>query len=316
MTTDHQRAKELLCAYLNGNKGDVTVDHVCTQCIGTVVSRKFPTASAVLQYKCDTRDDNYTWNIAAVNMQTNKVVLGVEISCSANTKRRVGVPWYDLWVNDVIRQLDVSFAAPSCQFVDLQKFPICSSPGCMPLKMLAVELGYLVVEKDRLYACKAREVLDDVTKGSHLTSLSWWRPVAHNPDRTLWNSFLRRGVCLMCGFTAITEKWLPYCMDCYGAFMDAPAIVVDEMWGPPVITSKQSDPQWIALGNWLLDMLGGWTSGTSCSVCKRSEDDLNLVDRYWEPNSTYQKGYVEWYGDKKRCCTQCLEAKMMELGLI
>lgn len=123
----------------------------------------------------------------------------------------------------------------------------------------------------------------------------------------MWSVFLCREKCLRCNRQYNSSKGKPYCLSCFKF------IKSDENYEPTYIEISYTMKKKLRkLFRWLNDIPGNWSYGCPCHFC--GEKYMNSEDeKYFSIDTNYVNGHVWWFGDKKRCCTICLEHKYRKM---
>lgn len=189
----------------------------------------------------------------------------------------------------------------------------------MPLTEMARRLYYLC--ENKAYACEARRIMDEAVKGNYVLDSYVWNEIGWEesldvlePTKELWNAFVRSGCCIRCANPRDEIRIKkPYCKTCY-------CKTCYEESEKERRTSTRKNELRRAL-SWLNDIPGKWNYGVPCFYCKRTYigDDEEYNERFkqfWAPGSNFVNGYVWWFGDKKCCCTVCLDTQLRTRGII
>jgi hypothetical protein len=179
---------------------------------------------------------------------------------------------------------------------------------------LASTLGYLDLSSP--YECEARRIQDAAIKGTYF-QCPLWNTVGLEGDKDLetssvgipWISFLKEGNCLKCQTPAKIAFKRPFCYSCYKDIRSQTGIVT--------ISADNKVKLRQALG-WIKDLPGGWRPGAPCFYCKRtyiSKEENNQFRAFWHPGTQQVYTFVWWFGDKKCCCSVCLQEKVDSLGI-
>lgn len=186
---------------------------------------------------------------------------------------------------------------------------------------IAERLGILVIDR-KIYATESRKMVDLALRGKCTESIYQWSTELHSMrtsreteyikklDKKLWYEVKRRGRCLKCENTdSNVGYYKPFCKQCYRE-------TKDEKYEDEEHTQTISyDEKMLLRGKfrWLDKLPGGSTISTPCHLCRKSYYRLNHKENgeymdYWKPGTSYVENNVWWFGDKKICCTICLES--------
>ncbi len=151
-------------------------------------------------------------------------------------------------------------------------------------------------------------------KGEYKINGSWkivdYAYLAYN---TLWSNFLLRKKCIKCEKTWSTSFCKPFCISCLKQ------IKKDNEFDNRV---QIKDSQKFLLRKnfeWLSNVPGDWVLGKTCYFCDENYNDQTINEKYqqfWESNTNFVSGYVWYFGDKKCCCTVCLDKQCRDRGIL
>lgn len=336
---EHKRAKNLIVEYLNGG-GKCLFKHACQEgeiLVESVIGFRYHEEVKFLDSILD---------VAAVD-GLGQVVFNIEIKhthLTTNIKDRRTMPWVEVIADQVITELErpernqvVSFKnIASCSLcsssriiiprtIDNQNLPITPIPPVQPLTVhvsslpkpgecfnedeMPYRLGYI---KNRL-VCEVtvaamKGIFKYVNGGdfllrSYLNCRCYLTGTCDYCEA--WDEFLSYRLCLCCmGKHSDVSYGRPYCIKCYKRIQhenlsfDKHIGKFDKMKLKTYLRNAMS---------WISSVSGGAESDSRCDYC------YNVLSNVAE---TYKaEPYVWWFGDKKRLCWDCLDAKLSSDGV-
>jgi len=330
-TETHKLAKTMLCQYLNDGKM-FSYTSVCSNCNQTVV-RNIPFTVRSARAECIDHSrlnpaDKCIWDIACFD-RANRIVFGIEIfhtHKTVNTQARRHIPWIEIDAVAAIQMVtDVTTVSGAFTLANLRPITKCYSDACFSLKELAIGLMY--GQEVMGYSCESRKMVDVAIRGKYRKdkfeyfTVGWTLDSnSDRPSTRLWYIFLGRKQCLRCAkrYEAVSFG-RPYCRKCWKSVKKTECIdedgmeVFEDEGDYETVTIDEKNDMLLRFG-WLRSVPGDWTPQSPCYFCNTVYD--NRVDeranynRWWDSGANY--GRVWWFGDKKRCCTACLEKTYQE----
>lgn len=182
------------------------------------------------------------------------------------------------------------------------------------LMQIAYNLGYL--DKFEKYSCKSRLLLDAAILNNGYSEYDYYFNIEGNDDKNydLWNELKIRNKCLKCEKNHKIIIYKPFCYDCYKMINKSEYLKDTKYENGKEIYSRKKE-----LFNdlkWIHNIPGNYEYGSKCYYCQKSHIDDYTNEKYFEPNTGFVKSYIWWYGDKKKCCTICLENQMEIRGIL
>jgi hypothetical protein len=340
----HKLAKKKIIEFLQGG-GILYAKRSCNKCkqVKQVEEIKTQTAST---FKEEFKDTSCIWDVAAINSKDEIIygIEVLKTHKTTNLSPRENVPWFEFLADDILRELDVDVDKfpTSLTLDDKRDFPKCESKSCslndekfptslmqclrhnnntdikklslecksklyshLSLNDIARELGYLFIR--RSYSCKARELMDDAMHGKHRVSKDEWNTCGNSGGNSgLWKEFTDRKCCMRCNRCWTTKYKRPFCGDCWKFIRRKEEDGQEEEYEE--ISEERKNYLRNQIG-WLNNVPGGWGNGSPCHFCKRNYLDTEENEKFrkfWEPEGDSVDGYVWFFGDKKCCCTVCL----------
>lgn len=169
------------------------------------------------------------------------------------------------------------------------------------------ELGYCYREDE--YIIKQRKYISIILNGGYSKTEYWSlysSKKSFDPIRTaaLWAIVVEREKCLACCNGYKVDRGRPYCMDCFKTMKRKGKMMLEPWRG-----ASEKQIKYMNRFSWLSDIPSGRRK-SSCYFCERNVPDYldTKYGRYWEPNKIYVRTTTPWLnGERKRCCTICLE---------
>jgi hypothetical protein len=317
----HKWAKELLVTSLN--RGDsISFVTNCSRCMSEVLTlipdEKELEFKEEVSYISPTGERSI-FDVAGLDSE-GKVIFGIEVFYKHRTTRitaREGIPWVEVRAENVITTL-VNSVGSDFKLPSIRNISSCRDKYCIPLEDLAFKLNYAFL--NRKYACEARRLVDIAIRGSYVAdtvgynSTNWSEddPPYMRQGPEIWAAFLRRKCCLRCGGKDDNVAFgRSYCLSCYKEIRRIEDNYEKEE--DRILVSDDIKRQLRVAFSWLNQVPGGWGIGSPCYFCGRNYMNFEENERYehlWDPGSNYVDGRVWWFGDKKCCCTVCLDEQV------
>jgi hypothetical protein len=314
----HKFAKEVLARFLTKG-GRVKISTNCCACyeedsIITPIVRK-----GIVEYQLE---GGGVADIAGLDSEACiAFVLEVFHSNRTKTEMRLDYEWYELDAYEILNRWDSKDEVTKIwEFRDLRSDRCCKSKGCLSMWDLAEKLGYYEEYTVGRYITKSRREIDMVVRGSYVVEkvlVRWYiypDPIEELDKITkkkLWNEIVKRERCIMCRKVPEGEIdfYRPFCRSCYKDVKNQG--IKDDSELERMKISPETRWELRKKYTWLDSTPGKWGNGSNCVFCGSDYMDNNdELSEYWEIGSDFVSGYIWWFGDKKCCCTRCLEEKM------
>ena len=289
----HRYAKEDLVRRIN-NCEDIKIVTNCQRC-GAKFEETIPedTEKAVVEHRYNNiNGEKAIFDIACLNKE-GQIVLGIEIFYKHETNNKMarqGIKWVEVMAVDVLK-IGTGF---SFTLNNNLKLPRCEGISCLPLSQVALDLGYLV---EPIPENKALSFINLISNRS-------WRiypSIAPETKLSEWKTFTDRKCCLRCGRTEETKYKKPFCVQCYKDINRINSQI-------PFFKSR--------LG-WL-DNIPDYGHNKACAYCEKTymnvEDNIRL-EKYWGSDNRVSTK-LRYKDQELRCCTVCLEEKLIRLNII
>ncbi len=207
------------------------------------------------------------------------------------------VEWIEVKSRDILSDI----------YVDHRIINRCDST-CMSMRTLGIKLGYIYYRKN--YPCEARKIMDQITRGFNFMDGFEYLSISceKNINGDTWISFLKKFQCLRCSNDYNASFRKPYCSDCYKKTKEENTY---KRRTEGYVNTKSSEKI-----TWLND-LPRWKRDKDCNFCK--QDYINNKDslkQFWDQDNDYVTGYTWYFGEKKACCTRCLQIEMEKRNII
>ena len=300
---NHIRAKEILQNHLVSG-GKILIRSTCFSCHRTKATNYFmqPGSSILLEH----RYNNIIFDLACLS--NDNIMFGVKIyntSKTNNILQPANIIWFELDTDQVLEGLNVVECPRLLYLDDLRndvgtKCVQCQSVHQYTIQELAVELGYKTITSG--YSTESRKLLDCCW--GHYTMYESWNTHGKTND-ILRLQFVAKQQCMKCLRRYETAKFKPFCITCCKSINDEPNEQIEIE-----VNDKEKD-RCRELFHWLDDIPGDYSYGVPCTICNRkytTHEENEPYVKYCQ-DSNYVKGYTWWFGDKKRCCTVCLEER-------
>lgn len=300
----HKLAKKLLIDYLNqGNT--VVVENVCERCDRSTRDEISKTSKSISSFVEEFRyeqQDLFVFDIAGLDIGNNPIYV-IEIEHTHETNRSpetFALPWVEFEAIDVLNQLDRHQLGQSINLRNTNIKVPCDESCRRLIRNFARTLGYLIATSG--YDTLSRQLVDEAIRGSYIMYEESWKLSEDNnipkPTYDQWQRFIKLQRCIRCEKPCKTKYRRPFCLDCWKQTKEADGSVEKRQ----VSNRKYELRKAFA---WLNRVPGNWGSGLTCHFCNRSEI-----------TAPYVHMYTWWFGDKKRCCTDCLEDQARKRGII
>lgn len=293
----------------------------CKQCCKILTDKCDDISCVMPNYVHIFKNRRYFLDVACLDV-TGTLAFGIMFrnseKCAPAFMEGLNIPWVSISVNEVVNTLSVC-VDNICFLHNYRYFSMCDDRTCLSLREIAYSLGYLITH--RAYSCTARKLIDISTTGSYSSNIDMWystgwatlADIASSDISRLWASFLRRHVCLRCGTKASVEYSKPYCLTC---FVKSGSDKI-----PLLRTNVEAKvkEELAASFQWLNDVPNFADEVEGCFFCDRTytTPQENIYHhRYWEPDTNRVEATTRWQGEKKRCCTLCLEDKILEYNIV
>jgi hypothetical protein len=307
-STEHRYSKKFLAWFLN-NGGKIIFQHDCPRCCTKISVEEFNRPSS--QANVEVTFGNVIFDVASC---ANDLDFGIEVwhrHKTDNIEGRDKTRWYEISTEEIMPLFNESSnpLPKTITLTDRKNNKPCDGPNCFTMKFLAEKLCYYAEQAP--YACEARRVVDMASRGSYLTATEFWYTTGwsdvdgfEKPDKKYWDIFLQRKRCMRCEQHCPEVKYYkPYCNQCYIKTKKEDGGTEEHR----IDISPGLKNYLRSKFSWLDAVPGNWSVGTPCHFCRKNYIDDDGPQKYWEPGLNYLKCYVWWFGDKKCCCTACLE---------
>lgn len=186
------------------------------------------------------------------------------------------------------------FSYPKASLPDL------SSPEYMSTNDIAVELGFLEKEKQKIHEAKFHTI---AYRHVELSLIYRWNRTPRRPNtQRLMNVFLSRKSCIRCKKKNHTiSKQNPFCPSCTNHIQYQKQDLVTER--TPKELSARLDRCVFSIG--FTTVTGSWTNSWICSVCKRDSSTIHK-DRFAEFREGYSSSIPAYSVRTGNCGTYCL----------
>lgn len=334
----HKLAKKKLIDFLRVG-GNLSFECRCSRCFRAYVDKVPKFTNMDIRFEEEVKYDSTeistmpcVWDVAAIDGD-GKIAFAIEILYkhkTSNILARENVSWFEISAVDILNALDVKDFPVSLSFSN-KRSVLCKNSLCISLTEIASKLGYL--NDSRAYACEARRVVDEAILGYYNVDCKLWQLHSIEDDnddidpsdikkvlaekRELWKELLIRKRCMRCQKSWNTSYKKPFCLSCYKLIKEDNKDIKEKFERKTTsIACKEKLRKQL---QWLNDVPGGWSNGSSCYFCERSYvnvEENETFKEFWNPTSNYVCGYVWWFGEKKRCCTVCLDSELRTRGII
>lgn len=312
----YKNAKSFLFNYLNkGNK--VIFDNFCSQCERSCYMHIPETKWIKNDSVANDKYGNDIFDLACFESNGN-VLLGINIITSHknnNLFTHGKIAFVEIEACEVIAKLSRGQSLNPPIIKDIRYKIGCGHTMCIPMIQLAEELGYRGFISR--YATSSRRLVDAAMTGSYYElSKTWLKQSAlcRNKDkRHFANEFIRRQKCIRCYNKCQISLLEPYCDSCAKTIIN----IAKTSKYRKYISETLKYRLWYLL-SWLDTVPGNWEYGAACSFCFRNYlcvDDNFTYSNYWEPGTQHVSTKILWFGDEKRCCTVCLEARCSGISI-
>lgn len=213
-SVQHKQAKYLLVNFLN-NGGELSIARICKWCNNKYhhlneyrLSKGF-IASQEVRYK------NSILDVACCHEKEIELCLEVKHTHETeNTIDRDELRWFEIDAIQILKEIPIA-KKNRVTLYDIREY-VCGSPECKSdydLHELALALGYAQIEPETALLQEYKKARLGVKSETLVYSISFKKGVF--ATTLTWNKFLKLNQCLFCGKKHPTQKYKPYCMDCY-----------------------------------------------------------------------------------------------------
>lgn len=334
----HKLAKKLLAEYLTRG-GHCSYSHGCH------TDLKIPDVGCV-KFVEEYVYKDIRWDIGCLSI-ADELLFGIEIRVTHVVNKistRDEVPWVEIDANDVLFALDkaespseitlnnLSSTEPCClkkleprtQFAPPKVLPSpittkSKNPSLQSLSQLDIARKLRFLIKERIPPHKILHTL--AIQGKMIKREIWQeRGDVKTYKSEIADEFLSRYKCLKCEHSYRTEScFKPYCGRCYYSISNDGDAYYDSSYA---IDPKLKLLLRRKIGAWMSSIPTG-TFSTVCSICNiKGGDDgyarLTEKDQGFRPSEDEENSFkltTWWFGENKRICEICFNAKCLQESL-